>query len=100
MRFAGPTASGIAPTVIRFEESPVGREQLLQLDPFRPADRLPPAQQQPAFAATVGAYRGPRSKKLRPTHLVQRGRRVLQDVKLVEDNLRARHWKDQTVRFI
>jgi hypothetical protein len=49
---------------IRFEEPPIGREERLQLSPFRTTDRLPAPQKEPALASPVFPHHGAGAEEL------------------------------------
>src|SRR5207253_404970 len=57
---------------IRFEQPPVCREQCLELRALRSADRLPAAEQQPPFPASVLPHHRASAKGLLTPHLVER----------------------------
>src|SRR5688572_7556954 len=83
----GPEPIELLAQDVRFEEMPIGREELLKLATLRTAHGCPAAQQEPPLAASDGAHDGAGTKEFLAPHIVEGGRRMLQHVRLIEHHL-------------
>lgn len=86
----GPEAIELLAQDVGLEEAAVDEEEVAQLAALVAGEVPPAAQKEPALAAAVLAHDRTGAEELVATHLVDGSRRVLQDVKLVEDDLGAR----------
>ena len=85
----GPQAIELLAQDVGFEQPPIGREERLQLLALRAAHRLPPPQQEPALPRPYSRITAPaRKNSCRRTS--SSAARVLEDMELVEDDLRRR----------
>lgn len=80
----GPEVVELFSQDLRLEQASVSRKEFLQLAALGTAHRSPATQQQPPFAASKGAHDSAGAEELLAADVIERCRRMLQDMKLVK----------------